>query len=369
MKCQQHVRSLVSVAKRRPTVVYSDATNMTITDDMKRWASFGMNITWLSRKTGYSRNDLIKAFREGLLTKPFGTKLENYCDYDFFERIDTEAKAYWLGFLYADGCITDGGCINLLLAGYEKDHLAKFKQAINAEHRLEERSDKMTSAKGVTRMQACVKIRLHSKLMCLHLKRLGVGPRKTLSLQFPTSDQVPDHLLHHFIRGYFDGDGCICHCNQDRYHGSWQFSIVSADVFIERLKEVLLKHVKIGSWTIYPHPESEGVSYFSVRCVPDINRLRDYLYRDATVYLERKRLKFAELPVRYFPSLRQEIIETLQDRLTENGLVEFTQADVVRLYQTNRDTAFVPVKRLEKAGTIKRVERRKGTIYYRFAPT
>jgi hypothetical protein len=339
---------------------------ITITDEMKRWASFGMNTTWLSNKTGYSKKDLIKAFRDGLLTKPFGTKLKFYCDYDFFEKIDTESKAYWLGFLYADGCVTDTGVVNLLLAGYEKEHLAKFKRAINAEHKLEERSDKMTSAKGVTRMQACVKIRLHSKLMCGHLERLGVKPRKTFNLRFPTPDQIPDHLLHHFIRGYFDGDGCICHSHGDRYNGSWQFSVVSSNGFVRQLKKVLLQYVRIDSWTIYPHPESKGISYFSVRTVPDINRLRDYLYQDATIYLERKKTKFSELPIRYFPSLRHEIIETLGDRLKKEGLVKFTRADVVRLYKTNYNAAFVPITKLEKAGTIKRIERKEGILYYSF---
>lgn len=342
--------------------------NIQITDEMKRWASFGMNTTWLSRKTGYAKKDIIKAFREGLLTKPFASKLEFYCDYDFFEKIDTEAKAYWLGFLYADGCITDTGVVNLLLAGYEKAHLAKFKQALNAEHRLEERSDKMTSKKGITRMQACVKIRLHSKLMCSHLKRLGIGPRKTFGLQFPTSDQVPGNLIHHFIRGYFDGDGTIYYGRPGvRSNGSWTFAVISADSFIKRFRKVLTEQVRIDSHRVYPHPESKGVSYFAVRSVPDLNRIRDYLYKDATIYLERKRIIFDEVPVRYFSSLRQEIVETLHIKLRDHNLFEFTQADVVRLYRTNRDTAFVPVHLLKEAGKIEQLPRRNGVIYYRLA--
>lgn len=305
-------------------------------------------------------------FLSGELTKPFGTKLEHYCDYDFFHIIDTESKAYWLGFLYADGCVTDQGVISLLLAGHEKGHLEKYKSALNAEHPIEERHDKMRAKGKVVRTQHNVKIRLHSKTMAADLYRLGVHPRKSFTLKFPTSDQVPSHLLHHFIRGYFDGDGSISHSCTKRYNGKWYFSVISSDAFIRGLKNALLASVDITRWTVYPHPESKGTSYFAVLRVPDINRIRDYLYRDATVYLDRKKAKFEDVPVRYYLSRRDEILATLRGRLKDEGSDVFTSLDVKRLYSVDSNSAFAVVKALKEHGKVTVVHNKGRTLYYKF---
>ena len=54
---------------------------------------------------------------------------------DYFEIIDTEEKAYWLGFLYADGCVArKGNYYNIKIdqALYDYEHVLKFKEAINS---------------------------------------------------------------------------------------------------------------------------------------------------------------------------------------------------------------------------------------------
>lgn len=340
---------------------------MIITPDMLRWASFGMSSSWLSRKTGHPIRQIRSAFEKGTLPRPFGTKVKYYCDYDFFETIDTEAKAYWLGFIYADGCVTDRGGVNILLAGYEKAHLEKYRQALNAEHPVEERYDTIRDKGRPVRTQHNVKVRLHSKLMVSHLARLGVAPRKSLTLTFPTSDQVPDHLVHHFVRGYFDGDGSINHSSKDIYGGIWQFAVISSDAFVNRLKEVLTKHVEITSWRIYSHPESEGMAYFSVRNVPDINRIRDYLYRDATIFLDRKRDRFSEMPERYYHSIRHEIVKTLSDRVKTERIVQFTTLDICRLYDSSLGNVSPIMRRLETKGIVKIVGNQGRTLIYELA--
>lgn len=71
---------------------------------------------------------------------------------------------------------------------------------------------------------------LRSQKTVNDLKRLGCTEQKSLNLTFPTKEQVPPHLLHHFIRGYFDGDGSISLYNND-YH----VSIVGTESFIKSL--------------------------------------------------------------------------------------------------------------------------------------
>ena len=50
---------------------------------------------------------------------------------------------------------------------------------------------------------------LRSKIICEDLKKLGCLQKKSKILVFPTESQVPKNLIHHFIRGYFDGDGSV----------------------------------------------------------------------------------------------------------------------------------------------------------------
>ena len=121
------------------------------------------------------------------------------CNENFFEVIDTEEKAYWLGFLYADGCVQQKGnyyTTKIDLATIDRNHIEKFKKSLDSNHNINDYKDHS-------------KIVIGSKKMFNDLNNKGCVPKKTLILEFPTIEQVPEHLVHHFIRGYFDGDGTI----------------------------------------------------------------------------------------------------------------------------------------------------------------
>lgn len=124
---------------------------------------------------------------------------------DYFETIDTEDKAYWLGFLYADGCVNvrkrEGRVksMNLELGLKESDieHLEKFANSLSYENYNITHREKTKS----------VRIIVSSTKLCNDLIDKGCVPKKSLILEFP--DFLPRHLLNHFIRGYIDGDGYI----------------------------------------------------------------------------------------------------------------------------------------------------------------
>jgi DNA-binding transcriptional regulator WhiA len=130
------------------------------------------------KKLGYntSRNTLIK---------------------DIFHVIDTEDKAYWLGFLYADGYISKYNQIEVSLSLEDIDHLKKLKKFVN------------TNTNIITDKYRC-RLLFCSKEMVSDLAILGCVNNKSLILTFPTEEQVPQNLLNHFLRGYVDGDGCLC---------------------------------------------------------------------------------------------------------------------------------------------------------------
>lgn len=103
---------------------------------------------------------------------------------DFFKTIDTEEKAYWLGFIAADGNIRK----NLLACSIElklsdKGHLEKFAECFDGYYRVEELQREYPSAR----------IQIYSKQCCLDLAQYGVTPTKSLTLKIRT-ELIPQEL-------------------------------------------------------------------------------------------------------------------------------------------------------------------------------
>jgi hypothetical protein len=115
---------------------------------------------------------------------------------DFFHLVDSEEKAYWLGFLYADGNVS-GYKVRITLAVKDIDHLTLFRDALQhtAPIRRFMRETGERCYFGLTSVE-----------MVQDLHRLGVVENKTFQIGLPSIEQ---HLMRHFVRGFFDGDGCV----------------------------------------------------------------------------------------------------------------------------------------------------------------
>lgn len=250
----------------------------------------GFNKTEIRRRLGWTVKQMAAFFATYTgYYRP--TKREFYVNDDFFETIDTEAKAYWLGFLYADGCVYH---INLTMAlqRRDEDHLKTLLKDLDAEYSVH-RCDSSYVYKGIEKMRYASSIAISSLKLTHDLIKLGCTSRKTLSLTFPTPNQVPSHLLRHFIRGYFDGDGCIWGAKNKRAGKSLDF--VSSDAFIRALCDRLTADVGMERPHIRPHAATEGISYLSYKSYEGIGMMYRYLYADATVYLSRKKIKMEEV--------------------------------------------------------------------------
>ena len=128
-------------------------------------------------------------------------------DDTLFESIDNPFKAYWLGFLYADGNITYNllktkYSVELCLSEKDLDHLEKYKNFLNTSKKISYRSNTKS-----------YRLNIQSKKMCENLINLGCTPKKSLTLKFP--EFLSEDLVNHFIRGYFDGDGSISISNKN----------------------------------------------------------------------------------------------------------------------------------------------------------
>lgn len=204
---------------------------------------------------------------------------------NYFDTIDTEDKAYFLGLLYADGCNnTKNNTVCISLKEDDKEILEKFNLAINSSRPIKYIITKKED--GWNRKNQ-YKLSLSSRHLSESLVRLGCFKNKTYTLLFPTKEQVPKYLLKHFIRGYIDGDGCLSLYKLKKTgHIKTNINITSTLNFCIELSN-FLDSIKINSYINQRRKTSKSKTlWISGRrqCLKFLN----YIYSDSTIYLKRK---------------------------------------------------------------------------------
>ena len=221
---------------------------------------FKDEIKSLYRK-GWLKKDIRKELNvsETALTKFFKENTVYKFNEDIFENIDTEEKAYWLGFLWADGYCQCGLDIELT----DEEHVLKLKEFLEINNKIiiRDRNNSIT-----------YRLNCNSKKLASDLVNLGFS-LKDSRVNIPN---IPENLLRHFVRGYFDGDGHI------RIKNSFEGIDISGRAeFINNLK-ILLKDFII---------REELHSTQSKRIYSGVNSgiaFLNYIYDNSNVYLDRK---------------------------------------------------------------------------------
>ena len=207
---------------------------------------------------------------------------------DYFKVIDSETKAYILGYIVADGSIEESqrkdrpsklvrlrfGCVS------EDDEIIRLIQReIAPNNNLRFYQPKSPNRKLTTILQICDK-ELIEDLRTLY----NIQPRKTYNADFEFPN-IPKQYERDFIRGFIDGDGSI---------GNRHFSMVcNSPKFAEQIKDKFLEIVPDLKWVIYKE-NRKNTDYWSLHFSFNIKVRKpifEYLYKDATIFLERKRDK------------------------------------------------------------------------------
>lgn len=129
---------------------------------------------------------------------------QNLAPLSFFSDVDSAHKAYWLGFLAADGCTDLRQGLTVHLAAKDASHLRKLARVFGAAEKVKP----YLALNSVTgKRHAAVRLAVNSRALARQLTALGVGPNKRRRFQWPVG--VPDAFAMDFIRGYFDGDGSV----------------------------------------------------------------------------------------------------------------------------------------------------------------
>lgn len=245
----------------------------------------GSSVLSLSKKYGYKYDKTQSIIRENNLKirgNDFNSK-KYHNDSHIFDTIDTEEKSYWLGFLYADGCIMDTGSnirLSLAINVGDIEHLEKFKEFLNTDAPIH-------IYKSNYGTEYC-RIQILDKYLCGQLINKGVYIRKTEILTFPSF--LDKSLVRHFIRGYIDGDGCITYHNLNKNKDKMVFAlkICSTKAMLLEINNYLPRKNK-------NHPALEkriknDVDNYSITYGGNLQVLNilNYLYDNANIYLKRK---------------------------------------------------------------------------------
>ena len=213
---------------------------------------------------------------------------KNIFNYNYFDKIDTKDKSYWLGWLYSDGCnYPPTGTFSIKLQEDDIDILYTLYQYISKDT---PKISKIKKEKGKNQ----VAITFTSCYTSKKLEELGVVQAKTFKLKFPTEEQVPKHLQSHFIRGYFDGDGCLKNYmqNNDKFP-SYYFVISGKFEFLEKLQQILIENCNIGKTKLVKNKSIFNLNYGGNR---QIEKICSWLYQDCdNLYLKRKKQEYENL--------------------------------------------------------------------------
>jgi len=210
-----------------------------------------------------------------------GERKYNY-DMDFFKRPLDEFSAYWLGFIYADGYISSPKEFAIQLKRDDFEHLKKLNVCLkgNIPVTFFEKEPRYIKNKLTGKSYLC-QIRIFNKEMVLDLNKLGVYPKKSFTIKFPTFND--DWLTWCFIRGYFDGDGSI-YFDKGRNQLKGKITSGSLDFkngFSEFLNRFNIKTfvTKEGFDCGITGKESHRIFFYN-------------LYNNANIYLDRKYKKY-----------------------------------------------------------------------------
>lgn len=235
----------------------------------------GLTIQKIGMKLNISdwtvRNRLVKA---GITIRP---NRKYFFDENTFKDIDSEWKAYFLGFMFADGCIRkDGNIAKISISKKDEEIIEYFAKKLGRD-KIKITVDKPKKYKNRNNGEK-INLLLCSKKLCSDLMNKGCTPQKSLTLDWPKN--VPEHLINHFIRGYFDGDGSI---SKNGKSVSFNCSLLFAGKLQLFFKE------KDISFKIYPHSSIVRGLIFRKN---DVLKLKHIMYSIAEFALARKRERF-----------------------------------------------------------------------------
>lgn len=242
----------------------------------------GYNQSYISNKLKMDHKNvhkiLFKVFGEHLNDNSWQPKYNINSKY--FNTLDSENKLYILGLLYADGCLSNG-CVKLILQEQDKELL----ESINKELNFNKPLSYIITPKATQNNQYGIYI--NNRYIYSALLSIGLSSNKSLKITYPQF--ISPKYTRDFIRGYFDGDGCI-------YIGKSKISctLVGNYNFCSVVKNILEKTLNIYCGLYKSRSKSDNVYVLSIQSKNGILKFLSWIYDDCDLKLSRKYNKYLE---------------------------------------------------------------------------
>ncbi len=231
------------------------------------------------------------------ILKENNIKIKSFCeahkiytiDEEYFDEINTQNKAYILGFLYADGCRAKN-CNGIRMNLQERD-----------KHILDEINNEIKSNRPLRFIdyshdpsrQNQYLLSIDNKHMAESLYKWGIVPCKEFILEFPT--WMEHDLIRHFIRGYLDGDGYISKNPKEK-----RMSFTGTKMLMEGISQYLSDELDVHSTLFSPHRKNTITRSLSIAGGNQVKKVLDHLYENAEMCLHRKYKIYDSLYVKPF---------------------------------------------------------------------
>lgn len=228
---------------------------------------------------------------------------------NYFNKIDSEDKAYFLGLLFADGYNYTYGnnkYVSLRLSVTDIDILEKFQLYIDSNYpiKIYKTSIKNPNHSDIASLQ------INSKIISNDLSSIGCIQNKSNIISFPSECNLPIYLRRHFIRGYFDGNGCVwegkrkvmtvkdkfCKLGyRDKVIHNVKFTITGSVPIITGIQSVVIVDSILPKTMLNKYNKLNNSTSIEYSGRGNMKVFYDYIYKDSSVYMKRKKDKFESI--------------------------------------------------------------------------
>lgn len=210
---------------------------------------------------------------------------------DYFRTIDTEAKAYFLGFLITDGCVSEpdikNGHPNYRIRLEVQDKDSYILNILKEELKLTGPNLYQRNKIGKNSISITQSLSWYSTEMAMDLSKFGVVPRKTSTTFLP---EIKESLMPHLIRGLIDGDGWITETHTANNKSHLVIGFCGSEKCVVQVRNYLVNRLNIYNVKIVK--SEENLWQISWAAKEDVKKIGNFLYRDANIYLTRKFNKY-----------------------------------------------------------------------------
>ena len=239
----------------------------------------------------------VNSKKRGIKSCGCGQKSKTCPNQDYFKMIDTPEKAYIIGFLAADGCIyaNKSYYARIAVKNTDIDILEKIKKIMGITSKISYAEETVTLPQGGTTIAKTSKLNIYGKELVNDLMSYGLVPNKTLYLKVDYS-RIPNEFIKDYLRGLWDGDGCFgIYEKENSTSKKYTIGYIGSRELLNDIKDIILEKFPLHKVDIWHAKEcNENIFRLGLARRDDFVEFLNFIYKDATIYLDRKYQKYLD---------------------------------------------------------------------------